>query len=43
MAEVFERYKTVAGKSISDSIKSETSGLFQESLLAIGELLYSVS
>ncbi|KAF6037128.1 hypothetical protein EB796_004566 [Bugula neritina] len=35
MAEVFERYKTVAGKSISDSIKSETSGLFQESLLAI--------
>lgn len=36
MGKVFEEYKTVSGKDISESIKRETSGLFQESLLAIG-------
>lgn len=36
LSAVFEEYEKVAGKSITQSIISETSDLFQESLLAIG-------
>lgn len=38
MRKVFEEYKVVSSVDITETIKSETSDLFQEALLAIGQL-----
>lgn len=37
---VFEEYQKLAGKSIEDSIKSETSGSLEDAMLAIGKSGY---
>lgn len=34
---VFEEYQKLAGKSIEDSIKSETRGSLEDAMLAIGK------
>lgn len=34
---VFEEYQKIAGKSIEDSIKSETKGSLEDAMLAIGK------
>lgn len=34
---VFEEYQKLAGKSIEDSIKSETHGSLEDAMLAIGK------
>lgn len=36
---VFDEYKRISQKDIEQSIKSETSGSFEDALLAIGKLL----
>lgn len=36
---VFDEYKRISQKDIEQSIKSETSGSFEDALLAIGELV----
>lgn len=38
---VFDEYKRIAQKDIEQSIKSETSGSFEDALLAIGKLIGS--
>lgn len=40
---VFEEYQKLAGKSIEDSIKSETSGSLEDAMLAIGKCPISLS
>lgn len=37
---VFEEYQKLAGKSIEDSIKSETRGSLEDAMLAIGKSGY---
>lgn len=37
---VFEEYQKLAGKSIEDSIKSETHGSLEDAMLAIGKSGY---
>lgn len=36
---MFDEYKRIAQKDIEQSIKSETSGSFEDALLAIGKLV----
>ena len=36
---MFDEYKRISQKDIEQSIKSETSGSFEEALLAIGKLV----
>lgn len=36
---VFDEYKRISQKDIEQSIKSETSGSFEDTLLAIGKLV----
>lgn len=36
---VFDEYKRISQKDIEQSIKSETSGSFEDALLAIGKLV----
>ena len=38
---VFDEYKRIAQKDIEQSIKSETSGSFEDALLALGKLVGS--
>lgn len=39
---VFDEYKRISQKDIEQSIKSETSGSFEDALLAIGKLVGGV-
>ena len=39
---VFDEYKRISQKDIEQSIKSETSGSFEDALLAIGKLVGAV-
>lgn len=40
---MFEEYQKLAGKSIEDSIKSETKGSLEDAMLAIGKCPLSLS